>query len=132
MSWSVMTLEAMALPAAGPEEARRLLPRAAARLRARLGDDHPVALPQLAADDFGRRAVVEPNATGHRGGLAVAQHPPPSGVIGSARRFRDPPAARAPARPRTLRQEAQRLLGHHQHVVVLGLDDARRRGHTRL
>src|SRR5262245_13163729 len=121
MSWSVMTLEAMALPAAGPEEARRLLPRAAARRGTRLGDDHPVALPQLAADDFGRRAVIEPDANGHRGGLAVAQHPHASGVIGSARRFRGPPAARAPARPRTLRQGAQRLLGHQHHVVVLGV-----------
>ena len=61
MPCSAMTLEATGLPAAGPEEARCLLPRAAARLGTRLGDDDAVAFPHLAADDFRRRAVVEPD-----------------------------------------------------------------------
>src|SRR4030095_12925630 len=97
MPWSAMTLEAMDLPAAGPEKARGLLPRAAARLRARAGADHAVALSPLAADDFSRRAVVEPDANGHRRGLAVSQHPHTPGVVGAARPFRGPCAARAPA-----------------------------------
>src|SRR5262245_36359717 len=132
MPCSAMTLEATGLPAAGAEEAWRLLARADARLRARLGDDHVIALPQLAADDFRRRAVVEPDAEGHRRGLAVAQDPHApraGGGVHSTRGSRGASASGAAAQPRAFRQEAQRLLGHHQYVVALRLDDARRRGH---
>src|SRR4029453_5141273 len=99
MPYSAMTLEATGLPAAGPEEARRLLARGAGRLRGPLGDDHAIALPQLAADDFRGRAVVEPDADGHRRGLAVAQHHtrpgrPPTSAPPADRAARAAPAPR--------------------------------------
>src|SRR5438132_14114368 len=130
-------MSGIALPAARPEEARRLSRRyAALSTTSRIDYYLLTAFPELALRDLRRGAILEPDHHRHGHGLALAKHPcaPAVSPVASAR-GRPLAPARSRARPiglDALGQESERLLGEHEHVVVLGLDDARRRRHPRL